>query len=86
MISLVRGLPTTVRRGNGWSDITLLTFACVDVRNLFLQEYGRQGPTRRGRRIRVTPSTPLFSHAAGRACSELSWRPSTSRPSTPIAS
>ena len=55
------GLPATVRRASGYSDISMVEFASVDVRMAFLNQFGREGPRYYGRRIRVTPSTPLFA-------------------------
>ena len=61
ILSLIKGLPTTVRRGQRWSEITLVTFASFDVRTAYLREYGRTGPSYRGKVLRVTPCTPLFA-------------------------
>ena len=60
-VGLLRGLPTTVRRGKQWSEITLVAFASFDVRAAFLREYGQQGPKFRGKTLRVTPCTPMFA-------------------------
>ena len=61
VVSLLRGLPTTVRRGKQWSEITLVAFASFDVRAAYLREYGQQGPKFNGKTLRVTPCTPMFA-------------------------
>ena len=61
LLKMVRGLPTTVRHGRKWSTVTVVSFASFDVRAAFLRQYGRGGLQMCGRRIRCTPSTPLFS-------------------------
>ena len=61
LLALMRGLPATARRGAEWSDVTVVQFASVDVRTLFLNEFSRTPFQCRGRRVRVTPSTPLYA-------------------------